>query len=123
MSSIVDIGVIKADQKRMYETEGCGICEKQGAEVFWFSRFSRCAHTVCFKDIENIEADLIAKIETIFDDTSDRNMAHIRAVEAVKKVLGPVSIKTFLETEGATKLKLKFNSVGQIAALILPAKL
>lgn len=101
----------------MYEAEGCGVCENPGAEIFWFSPVSRCAHSVCYETIKNIESDLIAKIDTIFEDNRDRNMAHVRAIRAVQKELGGVSIKTFLETNGPDKLKSIFDSSGLKAAL------
>lgn len=114
---------LKAAIRGIYEAEGCGICEKTGAEVFWFSPFSRGAHSVCYGTIKNIEADLIAKINAIFEDTGNRNMAHVRAIGAVKKELGGVSIKTFLEVNGAEKLKSIFDSSGLKAALTPSAKL
>lgn len=122
----VSLNVIKVTDKNRnelvakilerYRAEGCGICEKEGAEVWWFSHFSRCAHSVCFGTIKNIEADLMNKIGLVFKNNSDRHMAHIRAVQAVKKEIGNVSLKTYVETQGANKLKSLFDSVGRMAA-------
>lgn len=109
--------------REMYEAEGCGVCEQSGAEVFWFSPNSRCAHAVCYVTIEKIEADLIAKINALFVDSFTRNLAHIRAIKAVKKELGGVTIKKYLETNGPLKLKAIFDSAGLAAALTPPAKL
>lgn len=103
--------------------ERCGVCEKPGVEVFWFSPVSRCAHSVCYGIINKIEADLITKINTIFKDHGDRNMAHVRAIRAVRKELGGASIKTFLETNGAEKLKYIFDSSGLRAALAPASRL
>jgi len=114
---------LKAMVRGMYEAEGCGVCEKPGAEVFWFSPVSRCAHSVCYGTIKNIEAYLITRINTIFEGTGARNMAHVRAIGAVRKELGGVSIKTFLETNGAEKLKSIFDSSGLKAALTSASKL
>ncbi len=106
-----------------YDSEGCGICEEPGAEVFWFSHVSRGAHSVCYRTINNIEADLVAKINNIFQDTGDRNIAHARAIRAVSKELGGVSIKEFLNINGAEKLKSLFNFFGLKAALTLPSNM
>jgi len=50
-------------------------------------------------------------------------MAHVRAIRALRKELGGVSIKTFLETNGAEKLKSIFDSSRIKAALISASKL
>ena len=131
MSSPLSVGVVKVtDQNRdalrdmisrIYEAEGCGVCEKSGADVFWFNPVSRCAHSVCFEEIKAIEADLIATIDSVFQK-SDRNMAHVAAIRAVRKELGGVSIKTFLDTNGAAKLKSIFDSVGVAAATTYSSK-
>jgi len=131
MSSPLSVGLVKVtDQNRdalrdmisrIYEAEGCGVCEKSGADVFWFNPVSRCAHSVCFEEIKAIEADLIATIDSVFQK-SDRNMAHVAAIRAVRKELGGVSIKTFLDTNGAAKLKSIFDSVGVAAATTYSSK-
>jgi hypothetical protein len=106
-----------------YDAEGCGICEKKGADILWFSPFSRGAHSVCFGTIKNVEADLMNKIDIVFKENIDRNMAHIRAVRAVQQELGNISLKKYLETQGVDQLKSLFDSVGLVAALTIPAKL
>lgn len=50
---------LAAGVSNIYALEGCGICEKDGAEVFWFSPHSRCAHAKCIKMIEALKATLI----------------------------------------------------------------
>lgn len=132
MSSSPSVGVVKVtdvnrDSLRsrvmgMYEAEGCGVCEKSGADVFWFNPVSRCAHSVCYGEIKTIEADLIATIDSVFKDTGARIMAHVAAIRAVRKELGGVSIKTFLETNGAERLKSIFDSVGVAAVRTYPSK-
>jgi homoserine trans-succinylase len=107
----------------MHKAQGCGVCEKSGAEVFWFSHISHFAHTVCYQTIKDVEADLNAKINSLYKDNQDRNNAHVKAIRAVKKELGTVSIKTYLETNGAKNLKLIFDSVGLNAAITPTAKL
>lgn len=103
-----------------FQVEGCGICEQFGAEVFWLSNFSNGAHALCYRKISKIEAGLVSYIESIFEDTRERNLAHIKAVGAIRKVLNGVSIETYLETQGSKKLKLTFDSVGR-TAIHLPA--
>jgi len=118
--------------KRMYENEGCGICEKKGAEVFWFSPYSRGAHAKCFKIIENIENKLIQTIDEVFKDKateSERaknlscNMAHVRAIKAVRAACGSETILSYLEKNGTEKLTKLFDTVGIEAAKKVPAKL
>lgn len=106
-----------------YNDGRCGICEELGAEVIWFSPFSRHAHSVCYRKIIKIEADLMANIESIFENTIDRNNAHIRAVGAVLKALNGITIKTYLERNGSKMLKLIFDLFGLDAALSLRPKL
>lgn len=71
----------------MYQSEGCGVCEKEGAEVFWFSPYSRCAHAKCFKQIEAAESTLYQTIDSLFKNEKhygEQNSAHIKAIKAVR---------------------------------------
>lgn len=110
-------GAFTLVQDVMNHFSGCGICEEIGAERGWSSSFSWGAHSVCYKNITPIEADLVAKINDAFQSNADRNLAHARAIKAVKEELGDFSIKAFLETNGAERLKSIFDTSGVKAAL------
>lgn len=99
----------------MYNSEGCGICEKEGAEVFWFSPYSRCAHAKCFKMIDVAESALIQNIDDTFKKSTNpgkRNNAHIHAIQAVRAACGQDTILAYLEKNGSTALTNLFNTVG-----------
>ncbi len=108
--------------KGLYEAEGCGICKKPGADGFWFSPYSRCAHTVCFNLVKKAEHDLEELIIKMFagDDNWDKNCAHIAAIKAVEKAMqevGVLSIKDYLEKYGEEKLTHLFNTEGKEAVI------
>lgn len=46
-----------------YKAEGCGICKKPGADVFWFSPYSRCAHQSCYDIIDPAENEAMNILE------------------------------------------------------------
>ena len=104
--------------KSTYDSEGCGICKQSGAEIFWFSPHSRCAHKACFELIKTAEGNLCADIDTIFKsekDHSDQNFAHCAAIEAVEEAInksGESSIKTYFEKHGEANLKKLFDTAG-----------
>jgi hypothetical protein len=102
----------------MYNQEGCGICRQPGAEVFWFSPYSRCAHKNCFDLVANAEKDLMSHIQKNVkkkDGYGEQNNAHIKAVAAVQQKIkqeGESSIKGYLEKYGETSLKTIFDTDG-----------
>lgn len=114
-----------SDIKKQYDSEGCGVCEKTGAEVFWFSRYSRGAHAKCFKLVEKSEQKLTNTIDEMFKGTKhgERNVAHIRAVQAVRLACASKTIMSFLEKNGVEALTRLFDTVGIEAAKKTPAKL
>lgn len=100
----------------------CGVLsEKRGSERLHFQHERwgalRCRYSP-FRD----KAPLIETINSIFEEHGDKNMAHVAAIRAVKKELGDVSIKTFLNDHGAEKLKSMFDSVGVEAARTYSSK-
>ena len=98
----------------MYNSEGCGVCEKEGAEVFWFSPYSRCAHARCFKIIEPATSTLYLTIDDLFNGAKhgEHNDAHIKAIKAVRSACGSDTIMSYLEKNGLDALKNLFNTVG-----------
>ncbi len=103
----------------LYHEEGCGICEKKGAEVFWFSIYSRCAHAKCVVKIRPAETQLLATIDKLFECEVNRgphNFAHMVAIKAIKRALGPGSLETHLEKQGEKVVTEVFNTVGIEAA-------
>ncbi len=99
----------------MYNSEGCGICEKEGAEVFWFSPYSRCAHAKCLTMIQVAESALMQKIDDVFKKSTNpgkRNDAHIHAIQAVRAACGQDTILAYLEKKGSTALTNLLITVG-----------
>jgi hypothetical protein len=110
----------------MYNSEGCGICQKPGGEVFWFSPYSRCAHAKCFELIKTSESDLIKIIDGLFKNTEDygeKNSAHIKAIKAVRAACNSETIMSYLEKNGVDALTRLFNTVGAEAAKKYASKL
>lgn len=107
----------------MYLTanQKCGICEDNKNPVresapFYFTLDSEIAHSACFEKVKAAEMDLMKKIATAYLEDRERNMAHARAVRAVRKTENSTIIKIF-ESKGAGELQRLFNSVGEAAAI------
>jgi hypothetical protein len=97
--------------RSMYDSEGCGICECAGADVFWFNHKSRCAHGACFELIKDLECDIWAEIEKAFGDNGDRNFAHVEVARAVRNACG-CTLLEYRKKNGAEALKHLFDTVG-----------
>ncbi|HLB93697.1 MAG TPA: hypothetical protein VJJ81_00445, partial [Candidatus Babeliales bacterium] len=91
--------------RKLYDTEGCGICKLPGADVFWFSRHSRCAHESCVNMFKPLVSDYYTALEARFpasDQTGGFNRTHIGFAErlnTVTSVYAP-SIKAFIASHG-----------------------
>lgn len=133
MNLNVDVVLVTNENRKTHHSsllnvlnsEGCGICEKKGAEVFWFSPYSRCAHAKCVKQIEAAESTLIKKIDSLFkkDNYGEQNISHIRAIKAVRKACGSETILSYMEKNGVEALKNLFDTVGVEAAQTSPSRL
>ena len=88
--------------------------KKKGAEVFWFSHYSRCAHAKCFKMIQKAQAHLKVVIDMLFEK-KERTTAHISAIKAVRLACGSETILSYLEKNGIEALTHLFDTVGIIA--------
>lgn len=115
-----DINVVKLNNENrdtfaklilaQYSSEGCGICKKTGADVFWFSRYSRCAHQTCFNLIKDIENNTDFKNNEDFKklnkvmDNGDLNTIHIEIIELVQKSCGNLTILEYLVQNGTEQL-------------------
>ena len=128
LGNIAPIAVVKLAQdnkdaamaavRNMYDAEGCGICRKTGADVFWFTPYSRGAHNACYALIKEIESDIDVLITNKFKDESDFGKlhgAHVAVVAAVQHACGNNSLKEFLINNGTDALKSLFNTVGKEA--------
>ncbi len=99
--------------------EGCGICERKGNEVFWFSPYSSCAHAKCVQSLHSAENTLISTINELFkreDHFAYHNMAHFMAIRAVKQKLGPGSLEQHLQRLGEKEIAFYFEWFGVEAA-------
>ena len=123
--------VISADKAALmalmgstYDDEGCGVCEKTGSEVIWFSDYSRCAHKRCFELIKMADSSLMKEALKLFKGkVSDRgafaqfqNHSHRLAIKAVREKIGPETIVGYFEKNGIEALTKLFMEVGLPAA-------
>lgn len=112
MSTNVD--ALTAVLSQQYGSQSCGICQTKGAEVFWVSPNSRCAHAKCVKLIEKAEERLVSTLDALFTGPL-RNMkteARCMAIYSINNSLGNETILSFLEKKGIEKLTLVFDEVG-----------
>lgn len=77
--------ILQNHVRNVYYGEGCGICEREGADVFWFNPKSRRAHKACFELVKELEDDVCEQIKRAFpsNDNGDINFAHVEVVKAV----------------------------------------
>lgn len=116
-----------AEGKRALETQGCGVCEKEGGEVFWFSPYSNCAHHRCFGIISSLDISLVDAIAKLFKDAVEpaeqdevrrfRYEARREALTAIREACRPDTILTFHEKYGGDALKTIFRTSGIPAAI------
>jgi len=113
-----------ASYTNVNHSQNCGVCEKEGGEVFWPNHKSRVAHRICFLRIDPIQAKLIKEILDLFDSfpNLEKDRAHARAVTAVR-VACKTTLLEFLEKNGTEALKKIFNTIGIRAAARKTAKL
>ena len=91
-------------------SELCGICGEAGkTNVFWFSDVSRCAHSICYKQIESIEAPLTTHLASHYPDIGARNLAHAAAIRHIRTNLQGLSIKAFMDADKEGKIKAIFE--------------
>jgi len=78
------------------EDEGCGICERPGAEMFWLSPHSRCAHRACFVVTRPALQQAYDLIDAIPEDPIEkfgpRNDARIAMARQVRAACGDRTI-------------------------------
>jgi len=68
----------------MYNAEGCGICKKPGADVFFFTTHSRCAHKKCYDKIATALQPIIDATKDM--DNGETNMTMIDVMKEVDTV-------------------------------------
>jgi len=94
----------------IYHAEGCGICGKEGAEVFWFNPHSRCAHRECYDFLSPALEGAYAVLDEVFgDDNSRKNDAHHKLVRLVLSQIGQQTILECANKSGIDYLKKLFN--------------
>ena len=102
-----------------YNYQKCGVCEKEGADVYWNNPISKGAHRKCFEKIWPTETELVRTIDDLFKHDQDYRIntkAHIAAVRAVKEKCGDGPIITYIEKNGEKAITHLFNTVGVQAA-------
>lgn len=108
---VVERECLKHFIRELHDTEGCGICKLPGADVFWFSRHSRCAHESCLKMFKPLVSDYYTALEARFpvkDGFYDRNMEHIRFAGILDGITAPhaSSIKDYIERFGPSTIRV-----------------
>src|SRR5262245_1595130 len=61
--------VMRCPGERIASTDSpllCGVCKKEGAEVFWYSGVSHGAHAQCYWIMKPIEADVNQRIASVY---------------------------------------------------------
>lgn len=84
-----------------------GVCKQRGADVFWSSPYSRCAHQSCFDLISPALTHVYSRLEKMAK--SKYSTAHIAIVRLVQAKVGDVTIKSYCEKNGSDALKKLFN--------------
>ena len=116
----IDKAALMARMGAAYDEEGCGVCEKTGSEVIWFSDYSRCAHKRCYDWIKAADSALMAEVAKLFKGkVADQgsfnqflNHSHRVAIEAVREKCGAETVLGYLEKNGIAALAKLFIEVG-----------
>lgn len=109
---------------RILKESGCGICEKEGGDVYWPNHRSKVAHNQCYLRIKESQAKLIQQIIEMYRymTRSDMAAAHSRAIRAVR-VVCKTPLIVYFEKNGKEEMTKLFDTVGFEAAAKLPTKL
>ncbi|MFV0341087.1 MAG: hypothetical protein ACK5MA_10770 [Parachlamydiaceae bacterium] len=93
------------------QTEGCCLCETQGAKLFWFSAISCSAHVKCYDQIKPLAEKVMETIDASFKEPHQKVVVHRRVLAEVRRACGSESLCTFLEKKGSDALRSLFDSI------------
>jgi hypothetical protein len=99
--------------------EDCGLCDKSGAIVTFFTPKSRRAHQECINQIKPCCEKTTEIARSYFKSEEGFlhfNLCHVAVFEAVQKAIGSVTFKAYIDENGQEKLKELFENTG-LAAL------
>lgn len=104
--------------KDLYQLEGCGICHQEGADLFFFTNFSRCAHQTCYNLFEPF---LSEKLDQLYNKTTKYNYweYHIRLIELIEKYTLDDKITNLKQYITDKKSTSEFENIVQCCFLIL----
>lgn len=110
----------QAIDKLTYRTlreSGCGVCEKEGGDVFWPNHKSSVAHQHCFQRIKEIQLRLVKHIQEMYHHMPaiEKTIAYRRAIHAVRITCREPLI-VFLDKHGKEELSKVFDTAGISAA-------
>lgn len=98
------------NSKSLYANELCGICGKMSPEVRWPAPPCPYAHRACLEKIQDIDNELYDLIRVQSRNSLQAHLTHYKAIKAIKKELGDVSIFDYVNQEGKEKLRELFRS-------------
>src|SRR3990167_124559 len=114
MRSTVKAETIMEFVHNIYVVEGCGICKKRGADVFWWSPYSRCAHRDCFRMLEGLGRSFYAAADRKFGrrNYQGQNLAHIEVAREIERHISDraESIKEFIGKYGIEEIEKIYES-------------
>lgn len=120
-SGCVKKAVIVSLIENQYNQEGCGICGKEGGDIFWFSPKSRTAHSACSNLLKNIEEDTSKKMNKMFDqyESIERrglyHTSHKYLAGEVQEQCGNFTILEYFNEHGEDKVKSLFDNATVLA--------
>ena len=94
----------------MYDSQICGICQKPGPEIFWFSHHSTSVHRNCYNLIKIAEDD---STKTIIESFHQQDWHKIRLFlhNKVEEACGGNTILDFVTKNGKDALKKIYDDV------------
>lgn len=90
----------------------CGICEKKGIDVLWFSKNSFGVHRECYFKLKDIDEKFTAEMRQKFNyDNREINFANSVMMGAVRKKCG-CSIAKYIKSHSLKEFNELYTSVG-----------
>lgn len=96
--------------KSLYTNELCALCGNKAPEVRWPAPPCPYAHRTCLEKIQDIDNELYALIRVQARNSVQAHLAHYKAIKAIKKELGDISIFDYVNQQGKEKLREIFQS-------------
>lgn len=115
---------IKKTVDSIYEQDGCGICHRRGAEVFWYSSYSKCAHRNCYNYIAPATKRFCDAVDTLAKSRPEepelKSLLNVAGNDAVQQEInrnGMISIKEYADKNGLHKLQQLYEGKAILAVM------